>query len=724
MDLEAAVVSGRIVARVLAQRGAVVGLVTLAALAALSLLAPLVAPQDPSNPLGFDPLAANHPPDLSWTYLLGADGRGRSVLALLLWGGRVSLLVGAGSALLSVAIGVPLGALACWRDGLLDPVLSRLMDACLAAPPLLVLLVLSGRLGGLSAPLMVALFALTGWVAPARLTRAAVSTTWRAPHVEAARAAGVTGARLFAVHVLPDALAPVAAWVGAGAAAYVALEAGLDFLGLGLPASTTSWGTMLAGARDALGAGNWWWMVCGGAALAASTLALGAVARGVAYARDPTTVLAERRAIAPVETIAASDETEAMAPALARLWEARRGDARSSASPQGWGRPWARGGLVLAAALLLGGAAIGTRAGGRAAPRVPSGPALLRQANAYPLRTGQRWAYIATALYTANEAALGVHAAALPWAAWGACPAGIRGRRCAQSSAQLFFSGERGRVAAEGVTYVCTRQRTWGVNPMAGLAQTTWRGCGARGPASGGLGTTAGAVGALLPPLDDHPDAVHLRGSDIVAGRPCWMLALRADGQACVDATMGTVLRVERDDSAGRPVAVFQVTNIYYGLDLAPELFANPIPGGRGPLISGLTQPLLNIQAADDQASFFVLVPTTLPPGLTARTPTFDSFNDETRGYALEQRVRQTYADRAGRTALVLVETLAGSAWDITPPQSQARHVVVEGQSLLVSPHGPGRPALVRGDIGGAATLISSRTLPLRLLERVTVGLR
>lgn len=119
-----------------------------------------------------------------------------------------------------------------------------------------------------------------------------------------------------------------------------------------------------------------------------------------------------------------------------------------------------------------------------------------------------------------------------------------------------------------------------------------------------------------------------------------------------------------------------------------------------------------------------MLVPTTLPPSLTARTPTFDSFNDETHGYALEQRVRQTHDDRAGRTALVLVETLAGSVLDITPSRSQARHVVVEGHSLLVWPRGPGQTALVRGDIGGAAMLISSRTLPLRLPERVAVRLR
>lgn len=78
-----------------------IGLIVVAAIALLSLLAPLVAPQDPTGPLGFDPLAANHPPNLSWTYLLGADAHGRGVLALLLWGGRTTLSIGVGAALVS-----------------------------------------------------------------------------------------------------------------------------------------------------------------------------------------------------------------------------------------------------------------------------------------------------------------------------------------------------------------------------------------------------------------------------------------------------------------------------------------------------------------------------------------------------------------------------------------------------------------------------------------------
>ncbi len=740
-----------------AQRGAAAALATLAVIVLLSLLAPLIAPQDPTDPVGFDPLAANRPPDLSWTYLLGADGRGRSVLALLLWGGRTTLVIGAGAALLAAGLGVVLGALACWQEGRLDAPIARLMDVCGAAPALLVLLLLAARLGGVSAGLMVVVLALGGWVAPARLARAAVRTALAAPYVEAARAAGVGGPRLLCAHLLPPALAPVAAWAAGGAAGYVALEAGLDFLGLGLPAGTTSWGTALAGAQEAVAAGNWWWMTFGGAALALSTLALSGLARGVAGALDPTApvALASRpRAVVAEENLATIDagsapalvgsssrptgsacvpagpgsdgvppltEAAAMDAGLSSLrdtWGAARGPVgrvRGPAAPS-WLRP-----VLLAGGALLLLLAVGLGARYREVRPGPSPDALLRGAASYPALRGQDASYIATATYAATGDA-GDSVRGLPWAAYGPCPAPLDGSRCARADTQLWFGAGHGRAQSEGSTYVCAPRRTWGLNPMAGLATTTRTPCGPLGPAMQGLGSTAGAVQRLLPTV--APGRARLTGQDIVAGRPCWVIALSSDGQACIDAASGLALRLERLGHRGRPVAVFLVTGVSYGLDLAPQIFANPIPGGRGPLINGLSQPLLDIQAADDVALFSALVPGMVPPGLVAQTPTYDSFYDETRGYAPQDRVRQAYADRGGRVALVLIETLPGSAWDVTPPRSQARAVTLNGQRLLVWPGRGGQAALARLESNGTAALVSSRTLPSRTLEQVAAGLR
>jgi hypothetical protein len=259
------------------------------------------------------------------------------------------------------------------------------------------------------------------------------------------------------------------------------------------------------------------------------------------------------------------------------------------------------------------------------------------------------------------------------------------------------------------------------VNPMAGLAETDAHGCSSLGPNLGTLGTTAGAIAALLPDVRaGHPT---LLGTDVVAGRRCWALALSATGRLCADAATGLALRLERLDRSGQVEARFTVTALSFGLDLAPQLFANPIPGGRGPLVNGLTQPLLDLQSADDFALFTTLIPGWLSRGLAPLTPTFDSFYDATRGYAPQQRVRQTYADRTGRVVLTLIETLPGSAWDVTPPERLGHRIEVQGQSLMAWPAAGSRPAVARRVADGTAVLVSSRVLPLSELERVAAGL-
>jgi len=341
---------------------------------------------------------------------------------------------------------------------------------------------------------------------------------------------------------------------------------------------------------------------------------------------------------------------------------------------------------------------------------------------AYPTRTGQSAAYIATASYAATAGALSGRQ--LPWAAWGACPGPLHGPRCARSTAvQIIFSGGRGRVATEGIRAVCGPGLTWGINPMAGLAQTQRRSCGPLGASLDGLGATSALIESLLPSLGTPLSGARIVGTDAVAGRACWLIALGDSGRACLDIATGLALSVERLDRAGRPVAVFEVTGIQYGLYLAPTFFESPIPGGHGPLLDPLTQALPTLQAADSLALFYVLYPAYIPPGLSPQTATFDSFIDDTRGYATQQRVRQTYVDRSGHVALALIETLAGSAWDDTPPRARAWQVTVGGHTALVWPGRGGAPTIVRAEFTGTALLVSSRTLPLSALERVVAGL-
>jgi hypothetical protein len=482
----------------------------------------------------------------------------------------------------------------------------------------------------------------------------------------------------------------------------------VDFLGVGLSPTSLSWGTVLAGAQDALTAGNWWWMTCGGAALALSMLALGALARDIDRAIDPARL---RR---PAENAPSVREDEPL-PSRDAIWRAPL--APQTVSRQRRGRSLTP---LLGVAVLLAGIALGARFVQRPHQALPAAPAVLRQALLYPRTAGLASAYIATATYAATEQAMRGHQ--VPWAAWGPCPTGMGLGRCAQSEVRLWYSDGQGRVQTEGSTAVCTARRTWIVNPMAGLAEADARGCAPLGPNLGTLGTTAGAIAALLPGLgSSHP---RLLGADVVAGRRCWDVALSATDRLCADTATGLMLRLERLDRSGQTQATFVVTALSFGLDLAPQLFTNPIPGGRGPLVNGLTQPLLDLQSADDFALFTTLVPGWLPAGLATQTPTFDSFYDATRGYAPQQRVRQTYADRSGRVVLTLIETLPGSAWDVTPPAAAGHPIVEGGQSLMEWPAAGDRPALVRRVSDGTAALVSSRALPLSELTRVAAGLR
>jgi hypothetical protein len=400
-------------------------------------------------------------------------------------------------------------------------------------------------------------------------------------------------------------------------------------------------------------------------------------------------------------------------PAAWVRWAERDGGAPRAHLPQ-WAAPAVLGAAALA--LLVTGATL--QHGRRGA--LPDAGRIAVWAARYAGPGSHAPSYIATARYAATVMAMAGRPA--PWAAWAGCPPDLGPGRCAQVDVQLWYSGGRARALGEGMAFVCAARQGWGVNPMAGLAVTGERGCGPLGPSMAGLGSTAGAVAALLPQI--VPGRARSLGQALVAGRRCWLLALDQDGRACVDAATGLTLALERLDHTGQVAAAFQITAISYGLDLAPELFTNPIPGGRAGLMDSLSQPLLNLQAADDQALFSALVPSVLPAGLVPGTPTFDSFYDDRRGYALTQRVRQAYTDGRGRVALVLIETVPGSAWDVTPPRAATRVVARGDRRVLIWPGGEGRPSVARIEADGTAALVSSAVLAPSVLVRVALGLQ
>lgn len=239
----------RIAARLRAQPGAMLALLTLGLILALVLVGPWLWPLAPDL---IQPRARNLGP--GWAHPLGTDQLGRDLLARLMAAGRISVAIGAAAMLLSVGLGALVGVAAgYWRR--LDPLLMRLTDLCLALPLLPVLLLatmlfrepLSRALGPAAGAfvLIVLGLGLTSWMQVARLMRAEVRAVRHREFILAARAAGTPDGRMIRRHVLPNVAPVLAVSAGLGVATAILTESALSFLGLGLPPDLPSWGRLL-----------------------------------------------------------------------------------------------------------------------------------------------------------------------------------------------------------------------------------------------------------------------------------------------------------------------------------------------------------------------------------------------------------------------------------------------------------------------------------------------
>lgn len=227
-------------------RLALVGAAVLALLVLASVFAPLISHQPPNVP---NLLNSDLPP--SAQHLLGTDELGRDVFTRLLYGGRVSLLIGFFTMLVASTIGTMYGLVSGYFGGWVDVLMMRFVELLLSFPAIFLLLILIAYIGG-HAPLvlMVAYLGLFGWMGLARIVRGEVLRARGIDYVDAARSTGVPNARILLRHILPNVMAPV--WVSATFAAAGAMlsEAALDYLGFGLPPAVASWGNMLADANN------------------------------------------------------------------------------------------------------------------------------------------------------------------------------------------------------------------------------------------------------------------------------------------------------------------------------------------------------------------------------------------------------------------------------------------------------------------------------------------
>ncbi len=199
-------------------------------------------------------------------YLLGTDDQGRDILSTLMYGARVSLVVGVVSVLLSLVIGVGLGLLAGFRGGWIDGFLMRLCDVMLSFPPILVALLIAG-VGRAMFPnahetvafgVLILAITLTGWVQYARTVRGSTMVERNKEYVQAARVTGVAPLRIMFRHVLPNVTGPVLVLATIHVATAIITEATLSFLGVGVPPTQPSLGTLIRVGNDYLFSGEWW----------------------------------------------------------------------------------------------------------------------------------------------------------------------------------------------------------------------------------------------------------------------------------------------------------------------------------------------------------------------------------------------------------------------------------------------------------------------------------
>lgn len=267
--------------------GAAMGsIIVLAAVVATAMLAPLLAPADP---LRNDLLERLTPP--MWSaggsavHPLGTDTLGRDVLSRLLYGARISLLVGLATVLVSGVVGVALGVIGGFYGGWLDDVCMRAGDIQLAFPVLLLGVALLSVLGpGLGNLILV--LALSGWITYARIVRGETLSLKHREFVEAARALGALDRRLIWRHVLPNVWAPIAVVATFSVARTIIAEASLSFLGLGVPAPAPSWGSMLDEGRNYITTG-WWLALFPGTAILVVVLVINLVGDWLRDALDP-----------------------------------------------------------------------------------------------------------------------------------------------------------------------------------------------------------------------------------------------------------------------------------------------------------------------------------------------------------------------------------------------------------------------------------------------------
>jgi len=263
--------------------------------------ASLVAPHNPYDMGSIDIFDSMLPP--SWEeggdarFLLGTDAIGRGILSTILYGSRMSIFIGVVSVALSLLIGVTLGLIAGYRGGLIDAIIMRIAEVQLSLPTILVALLINGILRAVAPPstmdkvailVLILSIGLSNWVQFARAVRASTMVERGQEYVLAARLIGIGQLAIMFRHILPNVMGPILVIATLNLSGAILTEATLSFLGVGVPATQPSLGTLINDGTNYLFSGAWWITIFPGVALALLVLTVNLVGDWMRDALNPT----------------------------------------------------------------------------------------------------------------------------------------------------------------------------------------------------------------------------------------------------------------------------------------------------------------------------------------------------------------------------------------------------------------------------------------------------
>ena len=273
----------RSVQKMFQNRLAVIGLMVFGGILLACLLAPLIAAYDPVAP---DLRSINQPPSLQ--HIVGTDKLGRDVFTRTLYGGRLSMLIGLGSALIAAVIGVLLGCYGGYKGGIFDKVVLRLSEVFMSFPQLILVMML-GMIFGRGLGNLIFIFVLTGWGGVYRQARARMLSLREEEYVQSMKAFGINDFVIAYKHMLPNAIGPIVVNLTLSTAMFILDEAAMSFLGLGVPPEIATWGNILNAAQDVFTMQNYWWQwLPVGIVVSLFVISINCIGDGLRDSTDPT----------------------------------------------------------------------------------------------------------------------------------------------------------------------------------------------------------------------------------------------------------------------------------------------------------------------------------------------------------------------------------------------------------------------------------------------------